>query len=142
MKRLKTVLCSLAAVLLMTGCQDQVQQISGAYSYKISGTAVVDDTEYRLADEQGAMEVVRLNGDSALLTFNALLGQAYTAKALIDGKQLTIAPYERHVTVGVNGYTVTATGEGTAYDGTLVITLHYNSAEVSANSLTLLCKKN
>ena len=119
-----------------------MQQISGAYSYKISGTAVVDDTEHRLADEQGAMEVVRLNGDSALLTFNALLGQAYTTKALIAGKQLTLVPYQRHVTIGATDYQVTATGEGTAYDGTIVITLHYNSAEVSANSLTLLCKKN
>lgn len=136
-----SVLCVVVG-LLCAGCQDQVQQVSGSYSYKISGKAVVDTVERSLANETGTMEIVRKDSENALLTFNALGGAAYTTNATIADKHITLAPYERVISFGLEEHTVTASGEGDFYDRTLVITLQYKNDTLTADSLTLLCKRN
>ena len=128
--------------VLFTGCKDQVQQVAGTYSYKISGVATVDGDERSLPDETGAMDIVRMNADSALVTFNALSGPAYTTEALIKDKKIELYSYQRVLTVGAKSYTINASGAGDIYDETIVITLRYSGTDISANSLTLLCKKN
>ena len=132
------------SVMALTSCHDQVDQVSGSYSYKISGKAVIDGDTVVLSDETGAMEIVRLSADSTLLTFNALLGPAYTAKAKIEGKDIRIMPYERTVNHQLKDYFVTAQGSGTFYDKTIVVTLQYadTTADLKADKLTMLCKKN
>ena len=134
----------LVVLLAMMSCQDQVGQLSGAYSYKISGSAFVDSTTRVLSDETGAMELIRINADSALVTFNALMGPAYSTQAVLNGKQIRLLPYQRTISVGASNHTVTATAEGTVYDNTLLMQLKYLSADSTfvADSLTLLCKKN
>lgn len=131
-------------VAALTSCHDRVEQLSGRYSYKISGSVVLDGDTTVLPDEQGAMELIRLNADSALLTFNALVGPIYTAQAKIDGKNIVIAPYERNLNYLTANYTLTAQGEGTIYDETMVIDLSYSgkTAKLETVKLTMLCKKN
>ncbi len=141
MKKLIVLLLGVLPFCL-TGCRDEVRQLSGSYSYKISGIAVVEGDETRLGDEMGAMDVVRINGDSVLLTFNALTGPAYYTRALINGKKITVDSYTRSLNVNSVNYTVTGSGEGEVYDETILITLRYQSPDVKANQLTLLCKKN
>ena len=136
-----SMLCAVVG-LFCTGCQDQVQQAAGTYSYKISGKAVVDGDERTLTNETGALDIVHKDSENALLTFNALGGAAYTTNATIADKRITLTPYERVLTIGSKDYTVMASGDGDIYDGTIVITLKYKSSNVTANSLTLLCKRN
>ena len=139
---MKKALVIVLAVLALVGCKDQMSQLSGTYSYKISGVATAEGKEQLLTDEQGAMEIIRLNADSALLTFNALAGAAYTTSATIAEKQITLLPYQRSILIGTTDYPVTASGAGTIYDGTIVIKLEYHGADLDADDLTLLCKKN
>lgn len=139
---MKKLIVCLFPLLALIGCQDAVQQISGTYSYKISGRATVDGTERVLTDEIGAMDIVHLTADSALLTFNGLADAAYYTKAVISGKTITLLPYQRDISIGVGNHHVTAQGTGTIYDGTIIFQLQYKSSNVTANDLTLLCKKN
>lgn len=139
MKKLLVILLALTALM---SCKDQVEQLSGSYSYKISGTAVFGNDTVTISEEIGALELIRLSADSALLTFNALRGPAYATKAKVEGKTIELVPYERNISRLSRDYTVTATGQGDLYDGTMLVRLRYTGDDVKADSLTLLCKKN
>lgn len=130
--------------LCLTGCQDPVEQLAGNYSYKISGSVIIKGDTTVLSDEMGAMSLVHLSADSALLTFNSLAGPAYTTTAKIDSSHIAVMPYERNLHHRLIDYAITASGEGTVYGQTLVITLQYADtvADLKADKLTLLCKKN
>ena len=134
----------LLAMIALMSCQDQVGQLSGTYSYKISGSAVQDSVSVALPNEQGAMELVRISADSALLTFNALAGPVYSTRAAIKGTQISLNPYSRVLEVGVEDYNVTASGEGTVYDKTILMQMKYVTVDsvLMADSLTMVCKKN
>ena len=144
MKRLSVFSTLFLATVCLMSCQDQVQQIAGNYSYKISGSVVIAEDTFLLANETGALEVLRVNADSAVVTFNALLGQAYATQAVIAGKQMELLPFKRTITVRARDYEVTAQAKGDIYDGTLLLNLQYENAEreLKADSLILLCKKN
>lgn len=139
---MKRISILLVALLTLVGCQDQVQQIAGTYSYKISGRGTIAGINQTLDDEIGTMEIVYTNSRSALVTFNALRGHAYSTTAAVDGKQLSLDPFERDVKEGGLNYLVTASGEGTVYGNTLLILLKYEGNTLQADSLTLLCKRN
>ncbi len=139
MKKLLVILLALTALM---SCKDQVEQLSGSYSYKISGTAVFGNDTVSISEEIGALELIRLSADSALLTFNALRGPAYATKAKVEGKSIELMPYERTISHLTRDYTVTASGQGDLYDGTMLVRLRYTGDDVKADSLTLLCKKN
>lgn len=145
MKRLSvfvSVLCLCA--LAFVACQDQVQQITGTYSYKISGSVIIDEDTVVLTDEIGAMEIVHINQDSALVTFNSLVGPAYATQAQIDNKQIVLAPYRRNLSIKTRDYAVTATGYGTVYDKTILFSLNYADTinKLTTDSIIMLCKKN
>jgi len=57
----------LVVLLAMISCQDQVGQLSGTYSYKISGVAMVDSVTRVLSDETGALDLIRINADSTFV---------------------------------------------------------------------------
>ena len=144
MRHLKSILFAALAVgcLALTSCRDQVQQLTGSYSYKISGSAIVDGDQVSLDDETGALQVLRLSADSAVWTCNAMLGHAYVTRAAVNGKQVTLVPYVRDLSVGATTYHITASGSGTLYDEAIILTLRYSGDGISANQLTMLCKKN
>ena len=156
MKKLLVILLALTALV---SCKDPVEQLSGSYSYKISGTAIFGNDTTSLSEEIGAMNLIHLSEDSALLTFNALLGPVYATKAKLVGKSITLEPYKRNISHLTRNYSVTASGQGEVYDGkiqTILVTLSYvgdtvradsltvgtDSLTMRADSLTLLCTKN
>ena len=139
MKKLFVIVVALTA---LASCKDPVEQLSGSYSYKISGMAVYGNDTVSLSEEIGALDLIHLSADSALLTFNALRGPAYATKTKVEGKSIALAPYERTISHLTRDYPVTATGQGDVYDGTILIRLRYAGDDVKADSLTLLCKKN
>ncbi len=138
---MKKLFFPLFLLVWLTGCQDAVQQLSGTYSYKISGTVNVDSVGESRINEIGSMELIHLTADSALLAFNALNGPAYTTSATIRDKQIHLYPYQRTLESGLRTKTVTADGEGEIYDQTIVIRLSYRG-DSTVNQLTLLCQKN
>lgn len=144
-KSIRLVLFGLLAFVL-TACQDQVQQVAGSYSYKISGQALVRRTlsndTVTLSNEEGAMDLIRIDSTAAMMTFNVLRGPVYKTQAQIHGKQITLDPYKRNITLGSTTYTVTASGTGEFYDNTLIVSLQYQSNDISTDEITLVCKKN
>ena len=129
-------------VIALTSCQDRVQQVSGTYSYKISGQVVANYITHTLTDEEGAMEMIRQDSTTALVTFNALRGHAYVTTAEIHADSIVLQPYERILTVESTDYAITAFGKGKIYDNTILISLTYKGNRLSGENVTLLCKKN
>ena len=127
---------------LFTGCQNQVQQVTGSYSYKISGRGIVHGEERVLENEIGAMDIIRSTDSTALVTFTALRGPACHTYATIQKRQIVLDAFERDVTFGTADYHVTASGSGTIYENTIIICLKYEGTILSADSLELLCKRN
>lgn len=126
----------------LTACQDQVQQVAGTYSYKISGRVELVNDSVVLSDEQGAMELVRKDTTSAMVTFNALRGPVYVTNASIHGKTIELEPYKRTLSIGSRTYPITASGKGEIYENMLVLTLSYQSDDISSDEILLVCKKN
>lgn len=139
---MKKILVLAIGVLALMSCNNEVKQVEGTYSYKISGQAIVKGDTLELNDEIGAMTIEGITSDSTLVTFNALNGPAYATGAKISKKEITLAPFTRAISVRSQDYRVTAEGEGSIYNETILITLSYNSDDVQADSLTLLCNKN
>ena len=139
--RLSMSLFVVGTIALFSSCQDQVEQVAGTYSYKISGSVIVSEDTVSLVDEMGAMELIRKDSTSAVVTFNALNGPAYTAEAEIHGNQIRLQAYQRRMTIRAKEYTITGSGNGTIYSNTIIIALQYRADDVSTNQLTLLCKK-
>ena len=140
---MKKVGILLVVLLCLVGCRDDVQQIAGTYSYKISGSALLDSAEISLRTEQGAMEVIPVTNEKAMVTFNPMNGDVYYTTMYVQGKNLTCS-YSRSVRYSVRDYKVQVEGKGYVYDNTLLFTLHYYNEDYSfvADSLVLLCKKN
>lgn len=128
--------------MALTSCQDKIEQVTGSYSYKVSGTAVVDSSSVALRDEQGAMELIRVEGENMLLTFNALRGSAYATKGTLTDQTLTLQPFDKSVSAGINEYNVTVTGTGTVYSNTILFDLTYEGEKLTAEKVTMICKKN
>ena len=64
---MKKLLVIVVALTALVSCKDQVEQLSGSYSYKISGTAIFGNDTTSLSEEIGALELIHLSADSALL---------------------------------------------------------------------------
>lgn len=153
---MKKVLFLVAGMAAFVACQpkqvepepDAVDRIVGNYSYKISGEAEIDSVSVRLADEIGALEIVRVDSVNALVTFNELAGSAYYTYLEVGEKELKLKPYERILSVKLNNYAISVSGKGVVYDNTIVFDLSYTMQhpdtinQLSAEKLTLLCKKN
>lgn len=139
MKRLVVLICS---ALVLAGCSDAAKDISGNYSYKISGSAIINGDTVSLPHEMGAMEIVRLSTDSVLITFNAMEGPAYATNAGVSDSHIVLNELERDITHNGQRYVVTMSGEGECYERTLLFELAYHGKNVDAEKLTLLCKKN
>ncbi len=132
------ILCALNA------CDNSVKDVLGDYSYKISGTAVIDDTiPVLLTDEQGAMQIVSQKGKDVLLTMNIFMGGVYTADGKVSGDSLFIKQCTRTIpltytyeseedslisieqTVTEN-FAIKVSGAGKVYNGTIHFLLTYD----------------
>ena len=129
-------------MLALVACKDQVQQVSGSYSYKISGKATVRSVIVDLSDEIGTLDIIRKSDSTAVLTFNALGGSVYYTTAKINSKDIALEPFNRRVTQTATGYDVLVIGNGTVYDESIIFNLRYIGTSLNADSLVMVCKKN
>lgn len=149
-----------------TGCESSLPSIVGEYSFKVSGQVIKDTTQgIVLPTEMGSMEIIHLNDDHFLLTFNTINGSAYTTKAILSNNQLDLQPFNRTITImyqaqdsdilgGIIEWTETehynteVYGYGTIYDKTIEFTMQYSGIElngnnkIKGNNIVMLAKKN
>lgn len=139
---MKKIIALMMLMLALVACKDQVQQVSGTYSYKISGKATMLGVEGMLTEEIGTMDIIHRTADSALITFNALQGPAYYTTAKITGKQVELESFSRGVTQTATTHDVMVSGTGTIYGEQIIFNLSYSGSTLNATNLTMLCKKN
>ena len=130
-----TILLVVMAVL--AGCKNELQQVSGEYSYKISGNAIVDSTEVHLTNESGALHIIDKDEKELLLTFNMLAGDVYTTNAELSAKVLKINEFERVIMHNAKNYKIKVTGEGNVYDNNIVLDMQYKGMSMDKDSIEL-----
>lgn len=154
------------AMVYLSACESTWQTIVGEYSFKVSGQVTKDATQvYSLPNEIGAMEVIRLQDSTYLLTFNTINGEAYTTKATLSNNQLDLYPFSRIVTITYHSkesdiwgeiiditeteeYQTDVYGYGNIYGETIEFKMQYSGTElggnkqIKGNNITMLAKKN
>lgn len=149
--------------MAVTSCDDSraVRLAQGDYSYKTSGTVLIGQETVALTDEQGQMEVISLqDGDSVILTMNALGGPAYSARGAIDREgNVTINPYFRQMEIRFDTtrllswperelFDVIVSGHGRRYDNTIILELKLDGRSTESNHelhsdrVTTIAKRN
>lgn len=123
--------------LMVTSCKNELQQVAGEYSYKISGSVVVDTVEEHLTNESGALHLINTDDEELLLTFNMLGGDVYTTNADLENKQLKIAEFERIIVHGARNFKTTISGSGEVYDDNIVLEMRYKGVSLDADSVEL-----
>lgn len=136
---LMSLLLAVVVTLVMGSCQNDIEIMSGDYTYYTSGEVVrygsVDTVTISLPDESGQLRMLNAhNGDSVLLVFTSLTGNAYTAHAAVDGKELYIKPFNRTIALAGLGYDIMVSGSGHLYDRTLVMDLQYKGTELNGDN--------
>lgn len=147
MKRLTYIF---TALLLLTSCSTEIQQLAGTYSYKASGDATVENVTVSLDDEIGTLELIPINEkDSFRLIFNQVGGPVYTTIGLLykDGTKLDIKKFERTIKTSAINYNVTVTGDGDVLDGILMLNLQYHGqsaagVDIKSTNVLMIAKKN
>ena len=129
-------------MLALVACRDQVQQVSGSYSYKISGKATVNGISRNLSDEIGTLDIIHKTDSTALLTFNAMGGSVYYTNAKIKDKNIDMEVFSRRITQSIGEYDVQVIGSGKIYDGTIIFDLMYIGSSLKADNLVMVCKRN
>lgn len=130
----------LVVMAVLAGCKNELQQVSGEYSYKISGNAIVDSTEVHLTNESGALHIIDKDEKELLLTFNMLAGDVYTTKAELSAKVLKINEFERVIMHNAKNYKIKVTGEGNVYDNNIVLDMQYKGMSMDKDSIELESK--
>lgn len=143
---------ALAGLLLcvLNACDNSVKDVLGDYSYKISGTAAIDDTiPLLLTDEQGAMQIVSQKGKDVLLTMNVFMGGVYTANGTVSGDSLFIKQCTRTIPLSytyeyeeepltfieqaaTDDFVIEVFGAGKVYNGTIHFLLTYDGEGVQS----------
>ncbi|MGN0187019.1 MAG: hypothetical protein ACI392_04655 [Paludibacteraceae bacterium] len=126
------------ALIGCCACSNNARILSGDYSYKTSGTAIVitdntDTTTIQLTDRIGQLNVVDLQAndkDSVLLIFNEMGGSVTTVRARTSSDSIYLTPYvlrQSITTGGTSGtYEITVSGTGIRYDDLIVLQQTYD----------------
>lgn len=148
MIKLKSILAIMCTAFLLASCTNEITRLTGEYSYKVSGTALVDTAKEALPNEIGSLQIIDRGEDGLLLTFNTLEGALYTADGSLKDGELLLAAFQRTLRLTASSYKVTVNGSGTVYDGTIVFNLTYagtlleGNKSLTATDVLLIAKKN
>ena len=132
MKRFFTLTLTLTLTLCLISCNNEIKNAAGDYSYKASGSVLIDDTlSLNLEDEIGAMTLIQKSQDSLLLTFNVLNGNVYTATGSLCDQVLTLNPFSRSIKANILLYNIQVTGSGEVYEDNIILHLQYHGTSTS-----------
>ncbi len=167
------LLCMVTLIaMMMTSCKNNVESVSGQYTYYISGNVTrympseieegnkidtlihdaLDAVTISLNNESGQLEIINRHSDEndepLLFVFTSLKGDVYNTTGSIEGKKLTIDNFTRTVKAGGVEYGTDINGYGELYDNTIVIALHYEGTSlngestIEGNDITCVAKRN
>lgn len=141
MKKLRISIV-LTALLSLASCAKEGNALfRGDYSFKTSGTVLVNatiktseetqekDFDLFLDTEQGQMDVVT-KGEDLLVVFNVLGGDVFATEARAEADSISLEPFSRKVkmhfkNIGSVDVPIQVSGEGHRYENTLVFDLKY-----------------
>ena len=167
MKKIYIIMCSVLA-LALTACNqnEEVNALTGNYTYKASGVVRVSDVgDIHLAPETGTMSVTGTEKeDEVIMSFNHSSGDAYEMRATVTKDSLYVRPMHRYLDVEVSRDTtmlgtviknnetfdIEVTGSGKMLsDGNISFSLTYSGkalneagCTLNGNNIMLQCKRN
>ena len=104
MKKIVVIMCGVLA-LTLTACQqeEEVYNLIGNYTYKVSGVVTVDTIgDFHLTPETGTMSITATDKDhEVIMSFNHSGGDAYDIRANVTKDSIYIHPMHRYIDVVV-----------------------------------------
>ena len=104
MKKIYVILCGVLA-LALTACHqnEEVNNLLGNYTYKVSGVVTVDTTgDVHLTPETGTMTITNTDKeDEVIMSFNHNGGDAYDIRVMVTKDSLYLRPTRRYIDVEV-----------------------------------------
>lgn len=131
----RVIFAAVAALLMLAGCaREGMNFYRGTYGYVLSGTMTCENVDsavtriFDLSSEQGIMHIEPA-GDCAVLTLKSFLGGVDVLNADISGKNISIRPAKRRISVGGKEITVTVNGSGYKTNDLIVCDLKYTGED-------------
>ena len=104
MKKIYVILCGVLA-LVLTACHqnEEVNNLLGNYTYKVSGVVTVDTIgDVHLTPETGTMTITNTDKeDEVIMSFNHNGGDAYDIRVMVTKDSLYLRPTRRYIDVEV-----------------------------------------
>lgn len=167
MKRQLLILTVIISATLLCACHREVRQLTGNYSYKISGEAAVTDADgevsYLMVSKRGQMNILRDRNDKdkVLVTMNETAGGVYSFTATVKGDSLILDPYQFTTNIlseaSINPFQddnatlvfqIDAFGSGFSNDDIIILNEQWNGRQSSGNvtlaapKMTMIAERN
>ncbi len=158
----------LAGVCALAACQKEpANGFTGTYTYKTSGTVVLESREedpaerhtvtLNLVNEEGQMTLAEQAGDKILVACNAIGGDAYSFTATVDEDDTLLIGGTPHKSIAVKSASLTVGhgnvsfgGSAKRYDDVLTFSIDYTGSvslagiemDIIDSEVEILAKKN
>lgn len=167
MKKLFIITALILTATILGACHREVRQLTGDYSYKISGEAAVmdadGDTSYIMVSKHGQMNILRDRNDKdkVLVTMNETAGGVYSFTATVKGDSLILAPYQFTTNIlseaSINPFQdnnttlvfqIDASGNGFSNDDIIILNEQWSGRQSSGNvtlaapKMTMIAERN
>lgn len=167
MKRLFFFTALILTATFLTACHREVHQVTGNYSYKISGEAAVTesdgDTSFIMVSKRGQMNILRDRNDKekVLVTMNETGGGVYSFTAAVKGDSLILDPYQFTTNIlseaSINPFQddnatlvfqIDASGSGFSNDDIIILNEQWSGRQSSGNAtlfapkMTMIAERN
>lgn len=167
MKRLLIITAFIITATLFSACHREVRQLTGDYSYKVSGEVAVTDANgeisYLMVSKRGQMNILRDRNDKTrvLVTMNETAGGVYSFTATVKGDSLLLDPHTFTTNIlseaSINPFQddnatlvfqISATGSGFSNDDFIILNEQWNgrqssgSTTLSGPKMTMIAERN
>lgn len=167
MKRLFIITALILTATVLGACHREVSQLTGDYSYKISGETAVTDADgevsYLMVSKRGQMNILRDRNDKdkVLVTMNETAGGVYSFTATVKGDSLILDPYQFTTNIlseaSINPFQednatlvfqIDASGSGFSNDDIIILNEQWSgrqssgNATLSAPKMTMIAERN
>ena len=169
MKKILISACVLLTAFLLTTCNRDVNNLTGDYSYKLSGEVIITDDDgdetHHFIHRNGQMNVLKDKSRKSglVITMNEMNGGCYTLLAELQGDTIVLQPHQFTTTllstedlpsIGQDSahsmiYQISAAGSGRPNDPMLILREHWTgsqsgnaSVRLRAPEITILAEKN
>lgn len=157
MKKILFGTCILLTAFLLTTCNREVRNLTGDYSYKLSGDVILTDADgketHHFIHRNGQMNILKDKSRKSglIITMNEMNGGCYTILAELQGDTIVLQPHQFTTTllstedlpsIGQEEtptmvYQISAAGSGRPNNPMLIMREHWIGAQSGNASVTL-----